>query len=94
MTRGSVEGFDEVDGDDAVRVADRHPLAFAVARQQIERQAAVAAPERLDRQADVDAAGTPAGATPRAVGTSFSRAERVVGVGFAADQRVRQHRPR
>ena len=59
-----VQRLDEVDGDDAVGVADRHLLALAVARQQIERQAAVAAPERVDRQADVAQLVRPADATP------------------------------
>ena len=48
-----VKRFDEVDGDDAVGVADDYLLAGAVAGQQVERQSAVAPPERVDRQADV-----------------------------------------
>jgi LuxR family maltose regulon positive regulatory protein len=48
-----VKGFHQIDGDHSVGVADRDPLAGAVTRQQIERQATVAAPVRFDRQAEV-----------------------------------------
>ncbi|SKY42718.1 Uncharacterised protein [Mycobacteroides abscessus subsp. abscessus] len=49
-----VKGLGEVDGDDAVGVPDRHRPAERLARQQIESQPAVGAPERFDGQAEVD----------------------------------------
>ena len=39
-----VKRFDEVDGDDASCVPDDHPLILAIARQQVEGQAAVPTP--------------------------------------------------
>ena len=60
-----VERLDEIDGDHAVGMTDRHRLALAVARQQIEGQSARRAPERFDRQADVAQLVRPAGATRR-----------------------------
>ena len=49
-----VERLDEVDGDDSVRVADHHAFALAVAGHQVEGQTAVAAPKRIDGQADLE----------------------------------------
>jgi hypothetical protein len=48
-----VERLDEIDGDDPVRVADGDPSLPRVRRQQIERQAALALVERVDRQPEL-----------------------------------------
>ena len=48
-----VERLDDVDRDDAARVADDHLLAGGAAGQQIEGQPAVDLPERIDGQPDV-----------------------------------------
>ena len=84
-----VERLDEVDGDHAARVSDGHPVAGGVARQQIEGQPAVAAPERFDGQADVvELVDQPAQRGRRR--HQLLAGERVVGGGLAADQRVGQ----
>ena len=48
------QGIPQIDSDDTVGVADQNLLPGAIARQQIERKSAVAAPVRVDRQAQID----------------------------------------
>ena len=84
-----VKGFHQIDGDHPVGVADGDPLAGAVAGQQIERQTAVAAPVRVDRQAEVvELVDQPA--QRHRGGHELLPGDGVVGVGFAANQRVGQ----
>ena len=87
-----VKGFDEVDRDHASCMSDGHLLAGAVAGQQVERQAAVAAPERVDRQPDVVELVDETAQRPRR-GHQLLARQRVISVGLAADQRVRQAPP-
>ena len=75
-------------------VPDDHPLALAVARQQVEGQAAVAPPERIDRKAEIERAGTPAAATPRAVGTASPVAIVSSASGSRRISESARHRPR
>ena len=84
-----VEGLDEIDRDHPVGMSDRDRLAVAVARQQIEGQAAVVAPERVDGQADVEQLQDQPMHRRCGVG-QLLLGDGVVGVGLASDQRVGQ----
>ena len=66
-----------------------HLLARGVTGQQVERQAALALPERVDRQPDVDEL-VHQPAQRRRGRHQLLPGQGVVGVGFAADQRIRQ----
>ncbi len=87
-----VEGLDEIDRDHPVGMSDRDCLALAVARQQIEGQAAVFAPERVDGQADVEQLQDQP--MHRRCGVrQLLLGDGVVGVGLTTDQRVGQAAP-
>jgi hypothetical protein len=84
-----VERLDEIDGDDPVGVADYHALALAVTGHQVEGQAAVVKPERINRQTDVEQlVHQPTQGRGRR--HQLLECDRVRCVGFAADQRVGQ----
>ena len=87
-----VKGLDEVDRDHPAGVSDRDRLAFAVTRQQIEGQAALLAPERVDGQADVEQLQDQP--MHRRCGVrQLLLGDGVVGVGLTTDQRVGQAAP-